>query len=98
MNGGLARSEAALIRSNQCLGVGLHSFTQYARKDLICDREKAFTPIIAYDRNDFLCDREMAYSLIVHSAYRGISLFQDRTQSTKVPIAGHAFFQPYSVD
>ena len=28
------------------LSVGLQSFTQYAGKDLICDREKAYTPII----------------------------------------------------
>ena len=78
IDGGLTRSEAALIRSNQCLSVGLQSFTQYARKDFICDTEKAYTPIV--------------------SAYRGVSLFQDRTENTKVPIAGYAFFQPYSAD
>ena len=78
VDGGLARSEAALIRSNQCLGVELQSFTQYARKDLICDREKAHNPIVG--------------------PYRGVSLFQDRTQSTKVPIAGHVFVQPYFAD
>ena len=72
------RSDAALIRSNQCLSVRLKSFTQYARKDLICDREKAYTSIVG--------------------AYCGVSLFQDRTQSTKVSIAGHDFFQPYSAD
>ena len=37
------------------------------------------------------------YTPIV-GAYRGVCLFQDRTQSTKVIIAGHAFFHPYSVD
>ena len=72
VDGGLASSEIALIRSNQCLGVGLQSFTQYARKDLICDREKAYIPIVA--------------------ANGGVSLFADRRQSTKVPIAGNAFF------
>ena len=75
---GLAISEAALIRSNQCLDIGLQSFTQYARKELICDREKAYTPIVG--------------------AYRGVFLFQDRTQSTKVSIAGHVLFQPSSAD
>ena len=29
VDGGLDRSEAALMRFNQCLGVGLQSFTQY---------------------------------------------------------------------
>ena len=76
--GRLTRSEDALIRSNQCLGVGLQSFTQYARKDLICDWEKAYTLIVG--------------------AYHRVSLFQDRTQSTKISIGGHAFFKPYSVD
>ena len=46
VDGGLARSEAALIRSNQCLGLGLQSFIQFARKDLICNREKAYSPIV----------------------------------------------------
>ena len=41
VDSGLARSEAALIRSNQCIGVGLQSFAQYARKDLICDRGRS---------------------------------------------------------
>ena len=41
MNGGLARSESALISSNQCFDEWLQSFTQYARKNLICGREKA---------------------------------------------------------
>ena len=67
-----------LIWSDQCLGVELHSFTQYTRKDLICDRKKAYTPIVV--------------------AYRKVSLFQDRTQITKVSIAEHTFFQPYSAD
>ena len=39
------------------------SFTQYAREDLICDSEKAHTPIVG--------------------AYREVSLFQDRPQTTK---------------
>ena len=78
VDGGLARSEAALIRSNHWLGVELQFFTQYARKDLIFDREKSYTPIVG--------------------AYRRVSLFQDRAQSTKVPIAGHAFLKPYSID
>ena len=54
----------------------LQSFTQCARKDLIFDREKAYTPIVG--------------------AYREVTLFQDRTQSTNIPIAES--FQPYSVD
>ena len=29
---------------------------------------------------------------------RLLAHIEDRTQSTKVPIAGHAFFQPYSAD
>ena len=52
--------------------------TQYTRKNLTCDREKAYSPTVG--------------------SYRRVSLFQDGTQSTKVPIAGHAFFQPYSAD
>ena len=72
VDSGLARSEAALVRSNQRIGVVLQSFTQYACKDLICDREKAYTPIVG--------------------AYRGVSLFQDSTQSTKVPITGHVHY------
>ena len=44
-----------------------------------------------------ICDREKAYTPIV-GAYRGVSLFQDRTQSTNVPIAGNAFFLQCSAD
>ena len=46
---------------------------------------------------DLICDWEKANTLIV-GTYRGVFLFHDRTQSTKVPIAGHAFFQQYSAD
>ena len=57
----------------------MHASYQFiAPKYLICDEEKAYTPIVG--------------------AYRGVSLFQDSTQSTKVAIAGHALFQPYSAD
>ena len=41
----------------------------------------------------------MRYGEGLHSdswAYRGLFLFQDRTQNTKVPIAETAFFPPYS--
>ena len=51
VNGGFARSQAALIRSNQCFDEWIQSFTQYACKNLTCDREKAYTPVVgAYRR------------------------------------------------
>ena len=36
VDGGLAKSEAALIGFNQCFDEWLQSFLQYARKHLIC--------------------------------------------------------------
>ena len=36
--------------------------------------------------------------MTIYFTYYGVSLFHDRTQSTKVPIAGQACFQPYSAD
>ena len=47
---GLARSEAALIRSNQCFDAWLQSLTQYAR-------EKGYSPIVSTYRRVFLFHR-----------------------------------------
>ena len=54
----LSRSEALLIRSNQRFDEWLQSFTQYAYKNLICDREKACTLAVdAYRRVPLFQDR-----------------------------------------
>ena len=46
VDGGLSRSEATLIRSNQLVDDGLQSFTQFARHDLICDIKKANPTVV----------------------------------------------------
>ena len=66
----LVRSEAALIRSNQCFDKWLQSFTQYACKDFICDREKPYIPVVGtYRRASLFWDRteNIAVSIIWHT-------------------------------
>ena len=46
INGTFVRSEAALISSNQCFDESLQSFTQHACKNLICNGDKAYTPVV----------------------------------------------------
>ena len=66
-------SEAALVRFNQCINVGLQSFTQYARKDLICDRKKAYTPMVgAYHVVSLFHDRTQSTNVSI----AGHALFQ----------------------
>ena len=50
--------ETALIRSTQCFDEWFQSFTKYACKNLICDKEKAYTPVVgAYRRDSLFLDR-----------------------------------------
>lgn len=74
IDSGLNRSETALTS----FYYWFQSLTLYARKKLICDRQKAFIPV-----NETYCDA---------------FLFKVNTVDTRVPLSGHVFLPPYSVN